>query len=103
MTYALHYYIATILGLVAVDDDDGNAGSNVNGKKPVKKEEQKAEQQSSNGKTVKDLMALVEKNWGVEAPKQAKTALMVAGFPKFEAEKWGEMLDALKNHFENAN
>ena len=64
--------------------------------KPVEqKATQKTEQQSSNGRTVKDLMALVEKNWGAEAPMQAKSALMAAGFPKFEVEKWGEMLEAL--------
>ena len=32
--------------------------------------------------------------------KKAKTALMAAGFPKFEAEKWSEMVKALERHFE---
>jgi hypothetical protein len=45
---------------------------------------------------------VVEKR-GIEAPKQARTVLMTAGFPKFEAEKWGEMLEALKSHFEKPN
>ena len=101
LTYARRYALTALIGLVSDDDDDGNAGSGVNGRQEVKSKinAYKETQKTAITETQQKELFKVLKEFGLEE-KQFKSYLEVKGWNNTKdipSDKFDEVMGWIKS------